>query len=300
VTPPLLLADKTILITGAAGGIGAASAAALHARGANIVLADLTQDAVDKVADQLGRTRTLPLAVDVTDSRSLAEAVEQSVDRFGSLDVVFANAGIAADPPATVATIDPSEFERIIEVDLLGVWRTVRAALPHIISSRGHVLVTASVYAYFNGTVNAPYAMSKAGVEQLGRALRTELAIHGATAGVLYPGWVRTPIARAAFGDNDLVTRMREQLYPTFLGSAIHPDAVAARVADGIEKRSPRIMVPRRWEPISALRGILNPLTDLLLDRNTKLHDLLRELETRTGKQTTLCSAHNDSGAHDE
>jgi hypothetical protein len=59
-------------------------------------------------------------------------------------------------------------------------------------------------------------------------------------------------------------------------------------------------MVPRRWEPISALRGILNPLTDLLLDRNTKLHDLLRELETRTGKQTTLCSAHNDSGAHDE
>jgi NAD(P)-dependent dehydrogenase (short-subunit alcohol dehydrogenase family) len=300
VTPPLLLADKTILITGAAGGIGAASAAALHARGANIVLADLTQDAVDKVADQLGRTRTLPLAVDVTDSRSLAEAVEQSVDRFGSLDVVFANAGIAADPPATVATIDPGEFERIVEVDLLGVWRTVRAALPHIIGSRGHVLVTASVYAYFNGTVNAPYAMSKAGVEQLGRALRTELAIHGATAGVLYPGWVKTPIARAAFGDNDLVTRMREQLYPTFLGSAIHPDAVAARVADGIEKRSPRIMVPRRWEPISALRGILNPLTDLLLDRNTKLHDLLRELETRTGKQTTLCSAHNDSGAHDE
>jgi NAD(P)-dependent dehydrogenase (short-subunit alcohol dehydrogenase family) len=300
VTLSLSLADKTILITGAAGGIGAASAAALHARGANIVLADLTQDAVDKVADQIGRTRTLPLAVDVTDSRSLAEAVEQSVDRFGSLDVVFANAGIAADPPATVATIDPGEFERIIEVDLLGVWRTARAALPHIISSRGHVLVTASVYAYFNGTVNAPYAMSKAGVEQFGRALRTELAIHGATAGVLYPGWVKTPITRAAFGDNDLVTRMREQLYPTFLGSAIHPDTVAARVADGIEKRSPRIMVPRRWEPISALRGIVNPLTDLLLDRNTKLHDLLRELETRTGKQTTPCSAHNDSGAHDE
>jgi NAD(P)-dependent dehydrogenase (short-subunit alcohol dehydrogenase family) len=300
VTPSLSLADKTILITGAAGGIGAASAAALHARGANIVLADLTQDAVDKVADQLGRTRTLPLAVDVTDSRSLAEAVEQTVDRFGSLNVVFANAGIAADPPATVATIDPGEFERIIEVDLLGVWRTARAALPHIISSRGHVLVTASVYAYFNGTVNAPYAMSKAGVEQFGRALRTELAIHGATAGVLYPGWVKTPIARAAFGDNDLVTRMREQLYPTFLGSAIHPDTVATRVADGIEKRSPRIMVPRRWEPISALRGIVNPLTDLLLDRNTKLHNLLRELETRTGKQTTPCSAHNDSGAHDE
>jgi NAD(P)-dependent dehydrogenase (short-subunit alcohol dehydrogenase family) len=284
VTPPLHLDGKTILITGAAGGIGAASAAALHARGANIVLADLTQHAVDKVAEYLGHTRTLPLAVDVTDRRSLAEAIAQSVNRFGRLDVVFANAGIAADPPATIATIDPDEFERIIEVDLLGVWRTVRAALPHVINTRGHVLVTASIYAYFNGTVNAPYAMSKAGVEQFARALRTELAIHGATAGVLYPGWVKTPIAQAAFGDNDLVTQMREQLYPRFLGTAIHPDKVAARVASGIEKRSPRIVVPRRWEPISALRGIVNPLTDLALDRNTELHGLLRQLETRTGK----------------
>jgi NAD(P)-dependent dehydrogenase (short-subunit alcohol dehydrogenase family) len=215
---------------------------------------------------------------------SMGVEVVQFVFGVGSLDVVFANAGIAADPPATIATIDPDEFERIIEVDLLGVWRTVRAALPHIINSRGHVLVTASIYAYFNGTVNAPYAMSKAGVEQFGRALRTELAIHGATAGVLYPGWVKTPIARAAFGDNDLVTQMRGQLYPRYLATAIHPDKVAARVASGIEKRSPRIMVPRRWEPISALRGIVNPLTDRALDRNTKLHGLLRELETRTGK----------------
>jgi NAD(P)-dependent dehydrogenase (short-subunit alcohol dehydrogenase family) len=142
----------------------------------------------------------------------------------------------------------------------------------------------APLYAYFNGAVNAPYAMSKAGVEQFGRALRTELAIHGATAGVLYPGWVKTPIARAAFGDNDLVTQVREQLYPRFLGTAIHPDKVAARVTSGIEKRSPRIVVPRRWEPISALRGIVNPLTDLALDRNTELHGLLRQLETRTGK----------------
>ncbi|WP_208103753.1 SDR family NAD(P)-dependent oxidoreductase [Mycolicibacterium sp. CBMA 226] len=101
-TAPLFFANKTILITGAAGGIGAASAAALHARGANIVLADLKQDAVDNVADQIGRTRILPLAVDVTDNRCLAEAVERIMDQFGSVDVVFANAGIAADrrPPS--------------------------------------------------------------------------------------------------------------------------------------------------------------------------------------------------------
>ncbi|MBC2641929.1 SDR family NAD(P)-dependent oxidoreductase [Rhodococcus wratislaviensis] len=282
------LSGKTVLITGAAGGIGAASVAALHARGANTVLTDLDQDAVDKVAARLGDTRVLPLAVDVTDTDGLRDIVEQAVARFGSLDVVVANAGIAADPPATIATIDPAMFEKVVEIDLLGVWRTVYAALPHIIAARGHVLVTASVYAYFNGTVNAPYAMAKAGVEQFGRALRTELAIHGATAGVLYPGWVRTPIARAAFGDNDLITAMREQLYPKFLASAIEPEVVAGRMVTGIENRSARIMVPRRWQPISALRGIVNPLIDRSLERNTRLKAMLGQLETRARARAAI------------
>ena len=190
--PTYTIAGKTVLITGAAGGIGAAAARALQARGANVVLADLGPGAVSALARELGGDRALALTVDVTDTAALADAVDRTVDRFGSLDVVFANAGIAADPPATIATIDEATFERVVEVDLLGVWRTVRAALPYIIAARGHVLVTASVYAYVNGMANAPYAVSKAGVEQLGRALRTELAIHGATAGVLYPGWVQT------------------------------------------------------------------------------------------------------------
>ncbi|MFJ3639265.1 SDR family oxidoreductase [Streptomyces sp. NPDC090108] len=190
-----------------------------------------------------------------------------------------ANAGIAADPPATIATIDPAMFERVVEVDLLGVWRTVRAALPHVIAARGHVLVTASLYAYFNGMTNAPYAMSKAGVEQFGRALRAELGIHGASAGVLYPGWVHTPIAGAAFGSNDITTRMREIAFPSLLGKAIAPTRVADAVVRGIENRSARVMVPRRWIPFSALRGVLNPVTDLIAERHPELRRLLRRLE---------------------
>lgn len=275
------LAGKTILITGAAGGIGAASAIALHTRGANIVLTDIHLDGVERLANRLGGSRVLPLALDVTDPASLTDAVEQSVEKFGGIDVTFANAGIAAATPSTIFTSDPTEFERIIEVDLLGVVRTVRATLPQIVASKGHVLVTASVYAYFNGTINAAYAMSKAGVEQFGRALRTELAVHGATAGVLYPGWVRTPIAHSAFGGNDLVTAMRRQLYPRFLAEAIEPETVAARIVEGLESRSPRIMVPRRWAPISTLRGVVNPLTDWALDRNSQLREQLRQLEQR-------------------
>ena len=156
--PTYPIAGKTVLITGAAGGIGAAAARALHARGANVALADLGPGAASALARELGGDRALALTVDVTDTAALAGAVDRTAGRFGSLDVVFANAGIAADPPATMATIDEATFERVVEVDLLGVWRTVRAALPHVIAARGHVLVTASVYAYVNGMANAPYA----------------------------------------------------------------------------------------------------------------------------------------------
>jgi NAD(P)-dependent dehydrogenase (short-subunit alcohol dehydrogenase family) len=184
------ISNKAVLVTGAASGIGQATARELHARGARVVLADLNQDAVERLAQELGDGRALAAAVDVTDRSALDAVFGMAAERFGGLDVVFANAGIGADPPATIATIDEASFERVVEVNLLGVWRTVRAALPQIVARRGHVLVTASVYAFANGAANASYAMAKAGVEQLGRALRLELAARGATAGVLYPGWV--------------------------------------------------------------------------------------------------------------
>ncbi|CAL9607884.1 3-phenylpropionate-dihydrodiol_cinnamic acid-dihydrodiol dehydrogenase [Streptomyces sp. enrichment culture] len=276
------LPGKTVLITGAAGGIGAACARALHVRGANVALAGRTASSVAALARELGGHRALPLRVDVTDRVALDDAVARTVDRFGRLDVVFANAGAAPERPATVATVDPVEFERVIEVNLLGAWRTVRAALPQVIAHRGHVLVNASVYAYVNGTANAAYAASKAAVEQITRALRVELSPHGATAGVLYPGWVDTGLARPAFGGDELATRMREAGFPRVLAAAIDAEAVAGRVVQGIERRTASITVPRRWQPVGILRGVVNPLCDRLLSRDTRLRQLLRALEGGT------------------
>ncbi|GAA2429598.1 short-chain dehydrogenase/reductase [Streptomyces glaucus] len=273
------LAGRTVLVTGAAGGIGAACARALRARGANLALAGRTASSVAALARELGGEGTLSLGVDVTDRAALDDAVARTVDRFGRLDVVFANAGIAPARPATIATVDPAVFERVIEVNLLGAWRTVRAALPQIIAHRGHVLVNASVYAYVNGAVNSAYAASKAAVEQLARALRVELSPHGATAGVLYPGWVRTGMARPAFGGDDLATRMREACFPGSFAAAIPAEAVARRVVTGIERRTASITVPRRWQPVGILRGVVNPLCDRLLIRNPGFRPLLRALE---------------------
>jgi short-subunit dehydrogenase len=135
------------------------------------------------------------------------------------------------------------------------------------------------MYAFGNGVMSAAYAASKAGVEQFGRALRTEIAASGASAGVLYPGWVDTAMVHASVDQHESVRRIQELLTPTPLAKRIPPETVAKAVVRGIERRAPRIFVPRIWTPFSMLRGVLNPLIDRALDRNTELHTLLRDAE---------------------
>ncbi|MBC2878014.1 MULTISPECIES: short-chain dehydrogenase/reductase [Streptomyces] len=277
------LTGRTVLVTGATGGIGTAGARAPHARGANVVLLGRDTSALSALAREPGAERALPLRADVTDPAAIDEAVARAEHRFGELDVVFANAGAAPTRPTTPATIDPETFERVIEVNVLGTWRTVRAALPHVVARRGHVLVNASVYAYVNGAANAPYAASKAAVEQLVRALRVELGTRGTTAGVLYPGWVETRMSRVAFGGDPLATRMREAAFPRPFARAVGPELVAARVVRGIERRAAAVTVPGRWRPVGALRGLVNPLVDRALIRHGHLQSLLRTLEEGGG-----------------
>ena len=242
--PPIDLTGAVVVITGAAGGIGSAVGTSLHQRGARVVLVDLDQDRVDAVADRLGPARTLALGADVTEKSAMDDVFAAARDRFTRVDVAFANAGISSGNTAhTVNTVPDGVFERVIAVNLGGVWNTVRAALPAILASRGHVLITSSTYAYVNGVVNVPYAASKAAVEQLGRSLRVELAGRGASAGVLYPGWVATPIADVAFGADDLATQLVAHAFPAPLHRPLSPIAVARAVTRGIERRSPSIHI---------------------------------------------------------
>ena len=278
---------KVALATGAARGIGLATARALSARGASVVLCDVAAAEVQRHAEAFGPGRALGIGVDVTDRAALDSAVQATIERFGGLDIVFANAGIAPDPPNTIAAIDEGAFERIVEVDLLGVWRTVRATVDQVIARRGHVLMTSSIYAFSNGMTNAAYAASKAGVEQLGRALRTELAGTGATAGVLYPGWVDTAMVHSSLDQHPAVVRIMDRFLPKPLARRIQPEVVAQAAVRGIEQRAPRIFVPRMWTLLSVLRGVVNPLIDRRLDREPELHAALRELERSASADRT-------------
>jgi NAD(P)-dependent dehydrogenase (short-subunit alcohol dehydrogenase family) len=276
------LNGKVALVTGAARGIGYETARHLHGRGASVAVVDLDPDQAREAAERIGE-RAVGIATDVTDHAAIMAAVAETVERFGGLDVVVANAGIAQGTVATTRGISVEEWERVFEVDLLGVWRTVRAALPQIVERRGHVVVTSSVYAFMNGVLNSPYAVAKAGVESMGRALRTELTPLGASASVAYFGWVDTRMVQDAF-ERPHSGRMQENL-PAWLSKRIQPSDAGAAVVAGIEERAPRIFAPKWWRYVSALRGILNPLLDRRLERDETMLTTIREVESDADPQ---------------
>ena len=281
--PAYDLNGKVALVTGAARGIGYETARQIHMRGASVAVVDLDLDQAREAAERVGG-RAIGIGADVTDHAAIVQAVSETVERFGGLDVVVANAGIVQPKTATVRGIGSEEWERVFEVDMLGVWRTVRAALPQIVERRGHVVVTSSVYAFINGVVNSPYAAAKSGVESLGRSLRTELTPLGASASVAYFGLVDTSLLQDAL-DRPHSSGLDEKLLSGRLTKRISPGEAGAAVVRGIEARAPRIFAPRWWRYASAFRGLLNPLLDRYLERNPAIVEMVRELEADADEQ---------------
>lgn len=278
----LPLPGRVALVTGAAQGIGFETALGLHAGGASVALLDLDLERTQAAAQAIGGDRTHAIAADVTDAPAMEAAVAEVCERFGGLDIVVANAGVAP-PTRPMSVVDTDAFERTIEIDLLGVWRTVRPALPQVIQRRGHVVVVASVYAFVNGVLATPYAMSKAGVEQLGRALRAELGVHGASASVAYFGFIDTQMVRDAF--DDPTAQGVEELFPRFVTKRLQPAEAGAAIVDGIERRLPRIIRPRWWRAWSVLRGIVNPLLDVQVERDERFREVVREGERQAAAE---------------
>ena len=274
------LTGKVALVTGAAKGIGLETARLLHQRGARVAVLDLDRAEAEATADGMG-DGALALDADVTDLRAMELAIAEVVERCGGLDVVVANAGIAP-PPRPVAALGHEDFERVVDVDLYGVWRTVRPAVGHVIERRGHIVVVASVYAFLNGVMATPYAMSKAAVEALGRSLRVELAPHGASAGVAYFGFIDTDMVRDAFADP--VARELEEVLPRFVTRRLTPAEAAASLVGGIERRAPRTTAPRWWGAWSALRGVVNPALDRLTASNSRIAEAIQEAERESAR----------------
>ncbi|HYJ00094.1 MAG TPA: SDR family oxidoreductase [Thermoleophilaceae bacterium] len=257
-SPSWQLPGKTVLITGAARGIGAESARRLAARGMRVSLVGLEPEELAKVAADCGPDAVW-FEADVTDRDQLQAAVDETVERLGGIDAVIANAGIAIGGPTRLA--DPESFERVIEVNLLGVYRTVHACLPQIVERQGYVLIVASMAAIFHAPGMAAYSASKAGVEALGNSLRGELAHHGARVGVGYFSWIDTEMVRGA-DRHPALGSMRSKL-PAAVRKTYPVSDVGDAVVAGFEARSRWVGVPAPLiRFVLPLRGLMTRLTE--------------------------------------
>lgn len=269
------LSGKKVLITGAARGIGATTARDLAARGARLALVGLEPELLQALARELGTGHTWATA-DVTDGAELDAAVASSAAALGGLDVVVANAGIASF--GTVRTIDPEAFARTVDVNLTGVFRTVRAALPHLIDSRGYVLVVSSLAALVPTMGFSAYGASKAGVEAFADALRIEIAPHGVSVGCAHMSWIDTDMVRDAEKDLTAFCTMRQRL-PWPMNSTTSVQECSAAFVRAIERRSRRVNVPRAVGLNHWIRPIVHSrLVDLVMARDAA--DVLPRLET--------------------
>jgi NAD(P)-dependent dehydrogenase (short-subunit alcohol dehydrogenase family) len=275
------LNGKVALVTGAARGIGFETARLMHARGASVAVVDLDPGAAGEAAERIG-PRAIGIGADVTDAGAIRAAVAETVERLGGLDVAVANAGIAPPTITTMRRMPAEEWDRVLDVNLLGAVQTARAALPQISERRGQIVFIGSIYSFANGLLGSAYAVSKAGVEALGRALRAELAPWGASATVAYFGWVQTELVHQSL-DRQGGARMLERILPRPLLRRISPGVAAEALVDGVERRAPRIYAPRVWRYISALRGLINPLADRHLERDAEIAATIREAEARSG-----------------
>jgi len=251
------ISGQVVLVTGAARGIGAAAATELAARGAKVALVGLEPGELAKVAGACGPEAAW-FEADVTDAAAIQAAVDGAVERFGGIDVAIVNAGIATG--GAVRDIDPAAWERVVEVNLLGSWRTVRAALPHVIARRGYVLQIASVAAIVHAPFMSAYSASKAGVEAFADCLRTEVAHLGVDVGVAYFSWIDTDMVRGADARSGIAGMRARISGPA--GKTYPLSDVAEAVAQGVERRARHVTVPGWVRALIALRGPLATVLD--------------------------------------
>lgn len=261
---------KRVLVTGAARGIGAAVAKRLHDQGAKVSLVGLEALQLERIANELG-DGAMYFEADVSDKKAVANAVDKTVEVFGGLDVVIANAGIYHVSP--LSGVDPEGIERTLNVNLFGVWNTLHACLPHLRESKGYVLTVASMAALTHGPLMGAYAASKAAVEALTDSLRIELRAEGVGVGCAYFGAIDTDLVKG--GKMHPALSKVEAMVPDFIRKPAPLSDAVDVIEKGIQRRSARMWAPRWLGAFLLLRGAAQPILEWRLAGDYRLKDAL-------------------------
>ena len=189
------LAGKVAIVTGAGSGIGRAAGLRFAREGAQVVCADVNGSNARDVADMIGDQNAIPITVDVTSPEEVADLVGRTIDTFGRVDVLYANAGVGG--VGTAADTDEQEWHRVIGVNLTGVWRCCKHVLPHMVAAgRGSIVLQASIGGMRGVPAVAAYAAAKAGVIGLCRQMSLDYGPHGVRVNAIAPGTVPTPLVQ--------------------------------------------------------------------------------------------------------
>ncbi len=249
------LSGRVALISGAGSGIGAATARSLAAKGARLVLCDVDEAGLQETASTIPDDQVVAQVADVRDLAAMQDVVRAGTERFGGIDVVMANAGIGSF--GSVLHVDPEAFKRVMDINLLGVFHTVRAALPSVIERKGYVLVVSSLAAFTASPGAASYHASKAAAENFANVLRLEVAHLGVDVGSAHMSWIETPLVRELHDELSGFSRHISRLPPPLNRTTDLATCVDAFV-DGIAHRSRRVYVPKWVGRISRLRTMVN------------------------------------------
>jgi NAD(P)-dependent dehydrogenase (short-subunit alcohol dehydrogenase family) len=280
--PELELRGRRVLISGAARGIGALTARRLHERGARVALLGLEPELLAEVAGACGDG---PWRLcDVSDREQVDAGVEYAVAELGGLDVVIANAGIAAQLPLVGG--DPRIFEKTIAVNLLGTYYLVRAAGAHISHPEGYALLTASLAAAVHLPLMGAYSSSKAAVEALGNTLRAELSPSGARVGVAYYAELDTDMTARGFATK---AAARTQLGGHGPRSVAPVEPAIDAIERGIRRRSRRVVSPPWVAAALAARPLVQGAVALATRRG-----LARTLDIARGESPPLTTPQPD------
>jgi NAD(P)-dependent dehydrogenase (short-subunit alcohol dehydrogenase family) len=272
------LAGRRVLVTGGARGIGAALAERLTERGARVALAGLEPERLAEVAARLDAPWS---PCDVSRPDEVEAAVASAVDALGGLDVVVANAGVAAQLP--IVGGDPAIFERTMRVNAFGAYHTLRIAGPHVAHPGGYALAVASLAAAIHLPLVGAYSASKAAVEALGSTLRVELRPSGARVGVAYFAELDTDMTTRGFG-TEAAAMLKQGAAKAFLRVAPLEAGIDA-LERGIARRARSVWAPWWVGGALAARSVVQPVVERVSQRG--LAEALRIAQQERVELTT-------------
>jgi NAD(P)-dependent dehydrogenase (short-subunit alcohol dehydrogenase family) len=275
------LKGRVVAITGSTGGLGSAVAKALLAKGAKLALFDLDGAATAAQAKALGDDRQARgWRVDVGSLATLDSAMGEAARHFGGIDVAIANAGILS--AESILTAGAGSFERVVDVNLNGVWRTFRTALPYVQPREGYLMAISSMAAFVHSPMQASYAASKAGVWAMCDSIRLELRHLRVGVGSVHPTFFPTPMMDMIH--TDPVAQRIWRGNKSGMWKTVPLESVVDAIVRGIEARADMIVVPKQNGLAARMPGLLRKIIERMGFADDEIAEMIRVSAEREGK----------------